>query len=475
MSKSVLNSQSKCFQLLVSVAVVCAISGIIVAQEATSTASAARARYLAEAGVLPASREIAVDEFVNYHHHEIGRPKAGEAVALDLRWGNDQVSPFDREAILQIGLSTALANDRQQWRPINLSLVIDKSGSMAAADKLKRVKSALLTFVNQLRETDFISIVVFDSEAQVLMPARALGDRYAVKETISSIEPGSSTNLHAGLMLGYHEALKNYRKDITNRVILLTDGIANQGVTDPEQISRDSLRFNDSGIDLSTIGVGLDLNKDLLRDLAKSGRGLFHFVADSQDIAKVFQNEVQSLVSPVANEPNLDISFNSDLRLEQVYGYDPHFRSDGVSLKLDNMNLGLTQVVLLRFRVAAHATSDLRPTVKVRLTYQDLERRQPITSSNESSLIVKPNATSNYLKDFEVRKNYSIARLAQAIRDMAAAAETRRYASAESILQEAIAETRQRYPNLQDGDIRRTLTIAQNYQAIVRRYKQMDP
>src|ERR1041385_1045511 len=138
-----------------------------------------------------------------------------------------------------------------------LSLVIDKSGSMAAADKLTRGKSAVLTFINQLPETDFISIVVFDSEAQVLMPARTLGDRYTVKDTIRSIEPGSSTNLHAGLMLGYHEALKNYRKDITNRVILLTEAIANQGVTDPGQIAHDSISFNDAGIDLSTIGVGL--------------------------------------------------------------------------------------------------------------------------------------------------------------------------------------------------------------------------
>ncbi len=108
-------------------------------------------------------------------------------------------------------------------------------------------------------------------------------------------------------MLGYKEALKQFKREGTNRVVLLTDGIANQGVTDPAQIARESLSFNDRGVDLSTIGVGLDLNKDLLRDLAKSGRGLFHFVADAQDIDKVFLKEVQSLVAPVASEPNLEI------------------------------------------------------------------------------------------------------------------------------------------------------------------------
>src|SRR4051812_32712265 len=73
------------------------------AQEGTSTAAAARARYLSETGLIPTSREIAVEEFVNYHRHQIGRPKAGEAVLLDVRWGNDVVSNADPEAVLQIG------------------------------------------------------------------------------------------------------------------------------------------------------------------------------------------------------------------------------------------------------------------------------------------------------------------------------------------------------------------------------------
>src|SRR5215218_6236903 len=79
-------------------------------QEGASTAAAARTRYLSEMGLIPASRSVAVEEFVNYHRHQIGRPKAGEAVLLDVRWGNDRYSPSDPEAVLQVGFSTALAN-----------------------------------------------------------------------------------------------------------------------------------------------------------------------------------------------------------------------------------------------------------------------------------------------------------------------------------------------------------------------------
>src|SRR5215211_6424275 len=126
-----------------------ALAGTALGQAGVSSAAESRTRYLAEAGVLPASREVAVEEIINYRRHQIGLPKAGQAVALDLRWGNDQVTA-GREAVLQVGLTTALASDRERLRPVNLALVIDKSGSMADADKMYRVKEALLTMVGQL-------------------------------------------------------------------------------------------------------------------------------------------------------------------------------------------------------------------------------------------------------------------------------------------------------------------------------------
>ena len=452
------------------VLLLCGLNANALAQEGTSTAAAARTRYMSGMGLIPSSREIAVEEFVNYHRHQIGRPRAGEAVALDVRWGNDQANGPQPEAVLQVGFSTALVNDRQQLRPLNLALVIDKSGSMAEADKMSRVKESLLELVSRLRDTDVLSIIVFDSEAQVLLPARTMTDREAVKREIRSIEPGSSTNLHAGLMLGYREALKNYRTDATNRVVLLTDGIANQGVTDPGQITRESLAFNDKGVDLSTIGVGLNLNKDLLRQLAKSGRGLFHFVADGQDIDKVFIKELQSLISPVASEPRVDIDYDSGLELAQLYGYEPQLRERGMTIKLDDMNNGLTQVVLLRFRVTRRNDHGSRLPVNVRFTYYDRDQKRQVTKTQQSFLTVTEGPPVDMLKDNEVSKNFTIALLAQAIRDMALAVESQRYRDAGSLLTAAIAKTYQRYPTLEDEDIQRTLLIAQKYQDVIQKY-----
>jgi Ca-activated chloride channel homolog len=445
------------------------------AQEARSTASAARTRYLSEAGLVPRPREVAVEDFINYHRHEIGRPKAGEAVALDVRWGNDEAAGAGCEAVLQVGFSTAWANDRRELRPINLALVIDKSGSMADADKMSRVKSALLAMVSRLRDADTLSIVVFDTEAQTLLPAQRVTNRELINQSIRSIEPGGSTNIHAGLMLGYQEARKNYRKGATNRVILLTDGIANRGETNPEKIANDSLRFNDEGIDLATIGVGLDLNDGLLRQLAQSGRGLFHFVADATDIEKVFIDELQSLISPVAYEPNLEIDYDPGLELTQIYGYQPDLRKNRVALKLENMNHGLTEVVLLRFRLAERGALPSGLPVKVRLSYYDVEKKRQVIKTEESFLKA-PNGSSGgrppILKDPEVAKNYSVAQLAQAIREMAEACEARRFREAERLLADAIDNTRKRYPYLEDKDIARTLSIAERYRDNLKQYNQ---
>jgi hypothetical protein len=232
-------------------------------------------------------------------------------------------------------------------------------------------------------------------------------------------------------------------------------------VTDPAQIAKESRAYNDQGIDLSTIGVGLDLNKDLLHGLAKSGRGLFHFVADSQDIEKVFVNEVHSLMSPVATAPNLTIEFDSTMKLDQVYGYDPKVNGNVVRIKLDNMNSGMTEIVLMRFRCGAREESI---PIKVRLSYYDLERKKQITKTVSDELMLEGRRARGPFEDMSVAKNYTIAELAQSIFDMAEACEKNNFRQAEKYLNRSISSTNERYPNLQDPDIKRTYDIAKTYQ-----------
>lgn len=411
--------------------------------------------------------EVAVEEFVNYHKHRLPVPKVGQAVAMDVRWGNDQISSTNGEAVLQIGLATAEVSERTDLRPLNLALVIDKSGSMAASDKMLRVKSSLHTMIGRLRPDDIVSIVVFDTQARVLCPAGGIGDGYAIRNAIDGIIADGSTNLHGGLMLGYKEAMKNFRKGATNRVIMLTDGIANVGTTSPSDIARESSEFNGQGIDLSTIGVGMELNNDLLRTLAKSGRGLYHFVADSIDIEKVFITELQSLISQAARQPELTVENSSGLTMEKIYGYTPRIRANGASISLENMNNGLTQVVMMKFRSREKAGDH---KVKVKFSYFDVAKQRIAEEVQEITLRTTGQKYCELLLDTEVKKNFTIAQLAQSLFDMREAVKAGRFNQGEALLDTSVSQTYSRYPNMEDKDISFMLGIIEDYRTNLKSY-----
>lgn len=431
--------------------------------------SPSRSTYSSPTPVFKIPDEVAVEEFVNYHKHRLPLPKYGQAVALDTRWGNSEVSRSQREAVLQLGFTTAEVNERTDLRPLNLVLVIDKSGSMAAEDKMSRVKDSLRTMTTKLRPDDIISIVAFDSSAEVLYPANRVGDGYNLRQAIDCLAPGGSTNLHSGLMLGYAQAKKHFRADATNRVILLTDGIANIGVTEPHRIAAESSEFNGQGIDLSTIGVGLELNNDLLRTLARSGRGLYHFISDAKDINKVFVNEVQSLISSVAKTVQVRIEYGPGLHLEKIYGYTPRYGNNHVSITLDDMNNGLTQVVMAKFRTD---TVKSALPVKVRLSYYDVKRRCPVEEVQELRLIPAEDESCDLLADVEVKKNYTIAELADSLHEMTGLARRGNYSQAQSVLDASVAAAHRRYPNMEDDDIRFILNIVEGYRRDLRVYNE---
>lgn len=434
---------------------------------APSTAPSSYPAYTAPVPVFKIPDEIVVEEFINYHKHRLPLPKSGQAVAMETRWGNAEISRSQREAILQIGFTTAEVNERSDLRPLNLVLVIDKSGSMAESDKMSRVKDSLRAMLGKLRPTDIMSIVAFDTTAQVMCPARAVGDGFALRRAIDYLEPGGSTNLHGGLMLGYAEAKKNLRAGATNRVILLTDGIANEGVIDPRRIAAQSSEFNGQGIDLSTIGVGFDLNNDLLRTLARSGRGLYHFISDYKDIDKVFVNEVQSLISSVAKKVEVRIDFGPALQVEKIYGYQPRFGHGTVSVTMDDMNNGLTQVVIAKFR--ADAVKGPIP-VKVRLSYYDVKRKCMVEEVQDAQLLPAENDSCELLMDVEVKKNYTIALLADSLFEMTGFARRGNYSQALHALDASVATAYNRYPNMEDGDIRFILDIVEGYRRDLRVY-----
>jgi uncharacterized protein YegL len=438
------------------------------AQGPASSAGHARTRELAELGRLPTPIEVAVADIVDYHKHRLPMPRAGECVAMDVRFGGDAVRPGG-EAILQIGFAATPSDDRTDLPPLNLALVIDCSGSMADAGKLDAVKRAMIAFAGKLRASDQIAIVTFSDEARVLCPRRSLGSGEWFRRAVDGLEPGGSTDLHAGLMLGLRDVAGDLRPRGSNRVLLLTDGIANRGVVDPEAILQGSRKFTAEDVDLTTIGLGRDLNMELLDRLARGGRGLFHFVADSKDIAKVFVDEVEALVAPAARHTTLRIALPRALEVLRVYGHEYRCDGDELVIALPDMNRGMTAVVLLQCRCRTDAAAGERLVARAELRAFAAADDKPIALRAQASLAVDERA-GDALADPEVKKNATIALLAQGMHDMAEQAQLSRWADADRVLRKAIDTAHARLPNVEDKDVRTVLQMAEDHARTLRRY-----
>lgn len=437
------------------------------AQDGQSSFGLARTRELAELGVLPRALEVAVADIVNYHRHRLPLPTSDRGVQLDLRAGNAQVTAGGN-VILQFGYTTAPNDDRADLPPLNLSLVIDCSGSMAEAGKLAAVQKALGAFTTRLRSQDRVALVSYHQDAQLVAASREVGDGQWLRTAIGALVADGYTNLHGGLMLGLREVAANCRPGTSNRVLLLTDGIANRGETDPERILADAMAYLGEDVDLSTIGVGNSLDVALLDRLARGGRGLFHFVAEPQDVEKVFVREHEALVAPVARQVQLAFRLPPELECVRAFGHQLVERDGERVVHLANLNRGVTGVVLVHCRVR----SDLREppaALRVQATLRYRTSDGPATSSATTECTVVADEAP-LLRDPEVRKNFTIARLADGMHQMAVECEARRWAAADRHLQTALAFAREHFRSDDDADVARVRAMAEAHGKVLRRY-----
>lgn len=195
--------------------------------------------------------------------------------------------------VLSFTASHVASKDR---RPIAFCPVIDRSGSMAGAP-LQAAKDAAKLAVRNLRPDDQFALVVFDDEAQCLVPLQTIKDKSAVLKKISAIEEGGSTNLSGGWTLGHGELL-NSPADMPRRLLLLTDGQLNVGITEPERVASIAASgLEKNRVRTSCLGFGDGYNEDLLAEMAKRSSGAFHNANDAEQLPAIFAEELEGLQS----------------------------------------------------------------------------------------------------------------------------------------------------------------------------------
>lgn len=441
----------------------------LAAQAAVSQFGMARSRELAELGLLPNSRDVVVRDLLNYHRHRLPLPTAGQDVALELRFERTACAAGD-DVWLQVGYTTAPLGDRSLAPACAVALVVDCSGSMAGAEKMTAVKAGLRAFVDRLRADDEVTLITFSTDARIAAPRQRRGDGRWLHDAIERLAPEANTNLHAGLMLGLRELARG-DGPAARRVLLLTDGIANTGVTGPDEIAAAARPLAAEGIDISTIGVGQDLDVPLLQRLAGDARGLFHFVADPQDVAKVFVQEADSLTAPVARQVALSVELPRGLSVVAVPHDGVTVQGNRLDVRLADLNAGVTGVLLVRSRVLGESAEGLVATAS--LTFRSAARGRDDVVRADARLELAPDRGdargTGRGPDVEVRKNAAIAVLAQGLADMAQFAEQKRWADADRVLRLASDDAQRLFPG-DDADVQRVRTLAQGHLQTLRRY-----
>jgi Ca-activated chloride channel homolog len=222
-------------------------------------------------------------------------------------------------SIIPVGESTRLslvvrfgadgAPDSAARRRLNLSLVLDRSGSMAGAP-LKQAIRAAQSLVGQLADDDRLSVVIYDDNAETLLAPDLAKEKAAIQALLGRVGAGGCTNLSGGWLEGCKHVKKHASSEYVNRVLLLTDGQANVGVTDPAVLIKTARQKSDEGVITTTLGFGSGFNEDLLIGMARAAEGNFYFIESPEDVAQVFKIELEGLSSVVGQ--NLVVSVRPD-------------------------------------------------------------------------------------------------------------------------------------------------------------------
>lgn len=268
---------------------------------------------------------------------------------------------------------------RQAGRlPLNLSLIIDRSGSMSG-DKLEYVKEAAIHALRLLTEADRAAVVIYDDAVELLAPSRGItGDvRDDMIRRIRQVRTGGMTNLSGGWFTGCDQIADFMTSDYLNRALLLTDGLANVGLTDHEQLVMQAKELRRRGISTTTFGVGNDFNQFLLQGIADGGGGHFYFIDKPNQIPNYFQGELGELLATVARELTLDLSLPVGVEAEVLN--DTLFERLGQTLRLflGDAYAGEVRHLGLKLKIPARALSQ-DFALPFTLRYEDSQQRQAV-------------------------------------------------------------------------------------------------
>ncbi|MFI8222124.1 von Willebrand factor type A domain-containing protein [Pseudomonas sp. NPDC085632] len=316
------------------------------------TGAYANVRRLLNQGRLPPEGAVRLEEMVNYFPYDYALPSDGSPFGVTTELAASPWNPHTR--LLRIGIK---ASDRAltELAPANLVFLVDVSGSMDRREGLPMVKSTLKLLVDQLRDQDRVSLVVYAGESRVVLEPTSGREKAKIRTAIEQLTAGGSTAGASGIELAYQMAQQAFIPKGINRILLATDGDFNVGVSDFDSLKQMAVDKRKSGISLTTLGFGVDnYNEHLMEQLADAGDGNYAYIDNLREARKVLVDQLSSTLAVVAKNVKLQVEFNpAQVSEYRLLGYENRAlkREDFSNDKVDAGEIGAGHTVTALYEI----------------------------------------------------------------------------------------------------------------------------
>ena len=324
------------------------------------TASYANVRRFLREGRLPPPDAVRIEEMLNYFSYHYPQPDGETPFSVSMEAAQ---CPWNGEhRLVRIGLK-GREIDRRKRGPSNLVFLLDVSGSMREPGKLPLLKQAMVMLAEQLSGNDRVAIVTYADEARVALESTNAANKRTILECIDSLQAGGCTNGGAGIQLAYREAAAHFIQGGTNRVLLVTDGDLNVGITSDDELVRLIQAKAKDGVFLTVLGVGEGNLKDSkMQKLADHGNGIYAYLDSLHEAHKVLVEQIAGSLVTIAKDVKLQIEFNpTEVAEYRLIGYEKRrmahrdFRND----RKDAGEIGAGHTVTALYEVVpVHARSE---------------------------------------------------------------------------------------------------------------------
>jgi Ca-activated chloride channel family protein len=320
--------------------------------------------------------------------------------------------------LLELQAPPAPASD-EPHEPHTIVVVLDRSGSMNGP-RLFAAKSALVSLIDRLDPTDRLGVVVFDDQSQVVLPTRRLSEhgKASAKAAVHAIECGGMTDLSSGYLRGLQEA-KRAAGESGATIVLLSDGQANAGITDPGSLKKLAGDSRTHGVTTSTIGIGLGYDEQVLVALTEGGQGNHSFAEQAEAAATALAGEVEGLLSKNVQAASLLVKPGPDISTITVLNDLPSTTApDGVLVELGDFYAQETRRLVLAIEVPGRASLGVAQVAELVFTYVELPALVQHTVSVPLSVNVLPgDEAAGRVRKPEVEREKLLLSVQQAKRD----------------------------------------------------------